>query len=160
MRAAGLHLTGHFGLEHYRAGSLIDSRSVRNTIVNDGLAAVAGLIIQTGSTSPFTYLAIGTSTTAVSSTDTALYGELTTGGGQRSLATLSRVTTDVTNDTAQLVHTFTFTTTGTYPITEAGVFNVVTTSSGSGAMLCRQIFTAINVVNTDTLEITYKLDVD
>ena len=151
-------LSGRFEFRHFRTGELLEAQSVGNLVVNTGLAGVAGLIIQTGSTSPFSYLAIGTSTAVVASTDTALYGELTTGGGQRALASLSRVTTDVTNDTAQLVKTFTFSTTGTYAITEAGVFDSAATSSAT--MLCRQIFTAINVVNTDTLEVTYKLDVD
>ena len=156
----GLKVAGAFHFEHYRNGALIDERSVRNLIVNDGFAAVAGLIIQTGSTSPFAYLAIGQSTQAAASTDTALYAEIsgTSGGGKRALATLSRVTTDVTNDTAQLAKTFTFTTTGTYAITEAGVFNAITTSSGT--MLCRQIFAAINVVILDVLNLTYKIDLD
>lgn len=153
-----LKLHGRFHFQHFRSGVMIDERSVRNLIVNTGAAGVAGLIIQTGSTSPFSYLAIGTSTMAAASTDTALLNELTTGGGERALATLSRVTTDVTNDTAQLVKTFTFSTTGTYAITEAGVYDSAATSSAT--LLCRQIFTAINVVNTDTLEITYKLDCD
>jgi hypothetical protein len=154
----GVKLHGRFHFQHYRSGTLIDDRIVKNLIVDAGAAAVAGLIIQTGSTSPFSYIAIGTSTTAVASSDTALYAEMTTAGGQRALATLSRITTDVTNDTAQLVKTFTFSTTGTYPIVEAGVFDSSATSSAT--MLCRQIFTAINVVDTDTLQVTYRLDID
>jgi hypothetical protein len=155
-----LKLSGEFHFEQFRSGVLLDERHVRNLIVNGGFAAVAGLIIQTGSTSPFSYLAIGQSTQAAASTDTSLYLEIsgTSGGGARSLATLSRVTTDTTNDTAQLAKTFLFTTTGTYAITEAGVFNTITTSSGT--MLCRQTFTAINVVALDVLNLTYKLDID
>lgn len=153
-----MKLSGQFRFEHFRAGMLLEDRSVRNLIVNTGFAGVSGLIIQTGSTSPFAYLAIGTGTQAAASTDVALQTELTTGGGARALATLSRVTTDVTNDTAQLVKTFTFTTTGTYAVSEAAVFNAVTTSSGT--MLCRQTFTPISVVSADTLQITYKLDLD
>ena len=156
--ADGLHVSGGFEFKHYRGGALLETRSVQNLVVDGGIAAVAGLIIQTGSTAPFAYVAIGTSTQAAASSDTALYSELTTGGGQRGSATLSRVTTDVTNDTAQLVKTFSFTTTSGYAVTEAGVFNAVTTSSGT--MLCRQIFAAINVINLDTLAVTYKLDCD
>lgn len=159
MRQDGIHLCGRFHFAHFRSGQLIEERTVKNLIVDSGAAGIAGLIIQTGSTSPFSYIAIGTSTMAAATTDTALYSELTTGGAARALATLSRITTDVTNDTAQLVKTFTFTTTGTYAITEAGVFNLAATS-GSATMLCRQTFTAINVVATETLEVTYRLDVD
>jgi len=152
-----MRIAGTFYFDHFRSGALLEQRTAPNLIVNTGYAAVAGLIIQTGSTSPFSYLAIGQSTQAAASTDIALYSEITTGGGERSLATLSRVTTDVTNDTPQLAKTFTFTTTGTFAITEAAVF----ASSSSGAtMLCRQIFAAINVVATDTLNLTYKLDLD
>ena len=153
-----MKISGQFHFEHFRAGALLDDRVVRNLIVDDGYAGVAGLIIQTGSTAPFVYIAIGTSTQSAASTDTALYSELTTAGGQRALASASRITTDITNDTAQLVKTFTFLTSANYAISEAAVFNTVTTSSGT--MLCRQTFTPINVVATDTLQITYKLDID
>jgi hypothetical protein len=64
------------------------------------------------------------------------------------------VTTDVTNDTAQLVYTFTVT--GTAAVTESGVFN----AASSGVLLARQVFSAINVVNGDSLQITWKFDVD
>lgn len=154
----GLRIHGTFDFRRFRFGVLMEERTVPNLIVDSGYAAVAGLIIQTGSTAPMAYLAIGTSTAAAASSDTTLYAECTTGGGQRALATLSRVTSDVANDTARLVKTFSFTTTSGYNISEAGVFNAVTTSSGT--MLCRQIFVPISVINADTLEITYNLDID
>lgn len=154
----GVKVSGCFHFEHFRSGVLLEEREARNLIVDTGFAALAGLVIQTGSTAPMSYIAIGTGTASAASSDVALQTELTTAGGQRSLATLSRVTTDVTNDTARLVKTFTFTTTGTYAISEAAVFNSVTTSSGT--MLCRQTFTPISVVGTDTLQVTYNLDFD
>ena len=150
----GVRLEGKFKLRHFRSAVLIDDREVKNTIVDVGKAGVAGLIIQTGSTSPFSYIALGTGTNATSTADTALQTEISTGGGERALATLSRVTTTVTNDTAQLVHTFTFT--GSYAVTEAGVFN----SSSSGAtMLSRKTFTPVSVVAADTLAVTYQIGV-
>lgn len=158
MRGRGrIGLSGQFGVKHYRGGQLIETRTIKNLIVDSGIAACSGLIIQTGSTSPFAYIGIGTGTTAVTSTDIALETEMTTAGGERGLAALSRVTTDVTNDTAQLVKTFVFTTTGSYGISEYAVFN--STSSGA-TMLCRQTDTPITVVNTDSLQVTYKLDLD
>ena len=152
-----MKLTGHFRFEHFRAGAKLAERDVHNLIVNGGFAEVASFIIF-GSTAPFTYIGIGTDTQSAATTDISLYAELTTGGAARALATASRITTDVTDDTAQLVKTFTFTTSSAYDISEAAVFNTVTTSSGT--MLCRQTFTPITVVSADTLQITYRLDID
>lgn len=152
----GIRVHGGFHFQHFRAGTLVDEREVKNLITNTGIAGIAGLIIQSGSTAPFSYIAIGTSTATASSTQTTLTSEISTGGGERGAGTLSRVTTDITNDTAQILKTFTFTTTGSFAITEAGVFN----ASASGTMLCRQVFTAITVTTNDTLDVTYKIDVD
>lgn len=152
----GVRVQGGFHFQHYRAGVMIDERDGKNLITNTGIAGIAGLIVQSGSTAPFTYIAIGTSTATASSTETALVSEISTGGGERGAGTPSRVTTDITNDTAQILKTFTFTTTGTFAITEAGVFN----AAASGTMLCRQVFTAITVTTNDTLDVTYKIDVD
>ena len=71
-------------------------------------------------------------------------------GLARAAATVTRVTTTVTNDTLQLVKTWTAT--GAKAITEVGAFN----SASTGIMLGRQVFSAINTANTDTLTITYK----
>lgn len=117
------------------------------TVTNAGLAEVANLTI--GSGTAFTYLAIGTGTTGADVTDTALETET-----QREVATTSRVTTDVTNDTAQWVRTFSFT--GTVAVTEYGVFN----AASSGVLLARTVDSAINVNDGDSLEVTYKVDYD
>jgi hypothetical protein len=124
-----------------------------NLIVNAGLPEAARLI--GGITAdPFTFLAIGIGTTAAAASDTALQSEITTGGGERAAATVSLVTTDVTNDTLQLTKTFTFT--GTFAVTEVGIFN----DAAVGEMLGRRVFTAVNVVPTNTLAMTYKVDLD
>lgn len=124
-----------------------------NLITNAGKALVAGLM--TGDvTNFFDYIAVGTGTTAAAATDTALETESATAGLTRAASTNSRVTTDVTNDTAQFLKSFTVT--GTVAVTESGVFD----ASSTGNMLCRQVFSAINVVNGDTLQITWKVDVD
>ena len=114
-------------------------------ITNVGKAQVAGLINGVVTT-PFQYIAIGTVSTAEAATDTALGGEVA-----RGLATCSRVTTNVSNDTAQLVYTFSFT--ASYAITESGVFD----ASAGGNMLSRKTFSAINVVSGDSLQITWKI---
>jgi len=143
---------GVFHFVHRRAdGTLVEERDVPNLIVSAGLAALAGLSIATGHTNAFDYIAIGTGVTAPVAGNTTLGTEITTGGGARALATLSRVTTTVTNDTARLVKTFTFT--SSFAVTEAGVLD----SAAVGTLLCRQTFTAINVVSTETLEVTYSI---
>ena len=122
-----------------------------NTITNVGFAVIAGLAGNTGAQTAFTYLAVGTSSTAPSASQTALGGEITTNGLGRAAATVSRVTTTQTNDTLQLYKLFTVT--GTSTVEEAGVFNDATT----GTMLGRALTSSKTVVNGDTLAITYKV---
>ena len=131
-----------------------DSGWRENTITNSGKAEVAGLICADVGGTAFDYIAIGTGTTPESATDTALENEThRIGGGD---VTGSLTTTTVTNDTVQLVGTFSGYT-GTESITESGVFN----ASSGGTMLCRQTFSAINVDwdAGDSLQITWKIQV-
>jgi hypothetical protein len=123
----------------------------RNKIVNAGLALAAGLLNGSGSPTTPTYIAVGTGVVAVSATDTALGTETATSGLSRAVGTVSLVTTTVTNDTAQWLKSFSVS--GTVSVTESGVFN----AASVGTMLCRQTFTAIGVVNGDTLQITWKV---
>lgn len=135
-------------------GRWVQEMELSNLITNAGAAGVASRINGAGSEAAFTYIAVGTGTNAASASDTTLQTELAASGLSRAAATASRVTTDVTNDTAQLV--LTYTVTGTAAVTESGVFN----ASSSGVLLCRQTFSAINVVNGDSLQVTWKIDVD
>lgn len=132
-------------------GSWQTSLNLRNLITNAGLAGVASRINGAGSEAAFTYIALGTGTTAANANDIALETEITTGGGERANATASRVTDTVTNDTAQLQHTFTFT--SSFAITESGVLN----AAAAGVLLCRQVFSAVNVVSGDQLQVTWKI---
>lgn len=125
--------------------------TIANLITNAGLAGVASRINGAGSESAFTYIAIGTGSTAASVSDTTLATEITTGGGQRANASASRVTTAVTNDTARLTNTFNFS--STFAVVESGVLN----ASSSGVLLCRQVFSAINVANGDSLSVTWDI---
>lgn len=149
MREA-MRLSGVFYFELRRGGELIDVREVRNLITTVGKAGAAGLLNGVV-TDFFDYIAIGTGSTAANAADTTLQTEITTNGGQRALGTLTRVTVTTTNDTAQFVVTFTFT--GSFAVTEAGVLS----ASSGGTLLCRQVFSAINVVSGDTLTVTYKV---
>lgn len=127
------------------------AKTARNKIVNAGLALKAGLNNGSGSPTTPTYIAVGTGTTAVSASDTALVTETASSGLTRAAATVSLVTTSATNDTSQWLKSFSVT--GTVAVTESGVFN----ASSTGTMLCRQTFSAVNVVNGDTLQITWKI---
>lgn len=145
-------IDGAVEILHLRKGEVVDRRDFHNLVVSAGKAEVAGLMngVTTG---PFTYIAIGTGVAAAAAADTALGAEITTGGGARASATCTRVTTTVTNDTAQLVLTFNLT--ATFAVTESGCFDAAT----AGVLLCRQVFSALNVVSGDSLQITWKIAV-
>jgi hypothetical protein len=149
-------LKGWVKIDHFdKFGNLIETVETPNALTNTGFAEVAGLIgtdVTSGRTA-FDYIAVGTGTTAATATDTALETEVTDSGLARAAGTGTRVTTTVTNDTFQLLKSFSVT--GTVAVTESGVLN----ASSSGVMLCHQTFSAINVVNGDTLQITWKIAV-
>lgn len=138
-------------------GRWSDHKDTRNLITNAGKAAVASRINGAGAEALFDKIGWGTGATAANATDTTLQTEVTTSGGAASgvhvvsSATASRVTTTVTNDTAQNVGTVTAA--GTIAITESGQFN----ASTNGVLLCRQVFTAINVVSGDSIQFTWKV---
>ncbi len=117
---------------------------------NVGFAAVAGLVGDTGSIDPFTYLAVGTGSTAAAPAQTTLVAEVTDTGLARASATVSRVTTTVTNDTLQLLHEWTAT--GVKILREIGAFN----AASAGGMLARKVFDAITTSDTMVVKLTYK----
>jgi len=131
-------------------GRWVDCLAIPNTITNKGHAIANGKMSNQGGYGTSTYLAIGTGTQGTPSTANALATEITTGGGGRANATASQITTSVSNDTTQLVYTWTFS--SSFAITEEGVFD----ASSSGNMPCYQSFSAINVVGTDQLTVTHK----
>ena len=131
-------------------GILIDTREGQNLVTSAGKAAIAGLVGNTGAVTAFGWLAVGTGVTAAAIGDTALQSEIATNGLARAAATVSRVTTTVTNDTLQL--TYTWTATGASAVTELGALN----AASAGVLLGHQIFSAINTSNGFGLTLTYK----
>lgn len=117
---------------------------------NAGAAIVTNRIIQAG-TAPKN-IGWGIGTTAAVVTDTALVTESapTTAGG-RTVGTESRTTITNTNDNYQVVGTVTAG--STLAITEAGLFDAVT----AGNLLIRGVFSAINVVSSDSIAFTFGL---
>lgn len=149
-----LNKVAAYGIQNFLTGRWVTELTRSNLITTAGKGGVASRINGSGGEAAFTYIAIGIGTTAANVADTTLESEITTNGGQRAAATASRVTTDTNNDTARLVLTFTFT--GSFAVTEAGALN----AGAAGVLLNRQVFTAVNVVSGDTLQITINIDVD
>lgn len=122
------------------------------TVVNDGLEYQARYTNQSTAGS-WSCIAIGSGSTAESTSQTALVTEITTNGGARNGSPATTVGYEASYKSTW-VKTFTFT--GNLTVRECGIFNS-TTVSGS-KMLMRHVFSADkNVVDTDTLQITMKL---
>jgi hypothetical protein len=127
------------------------SKNVSNLITNAGRGLISGLINGSGSPAAATFIAVGTGATAASTADTALQTEIATSGLSRAAGTVSLITGSITNDTAQVTKSFSVT--GSVAVTEAGLLN----AASVGTLLCRQVFSAINVANGDTLQVTWKI---
>jgi hypothetical protein len=120
---------------------------VHNTITTKGLEIAVDQIGGT-ETTPVTAIAIGIGTPS----STALGSEIASGGGSRGAATVTNITVSTTNDTEQWQKTFTFS--GSFAITEEGLFD---NNTSGGNMFASQSFSAINVVSGDTLQVTHKV---
>lgn len=131
---------------------LLDTGFNDNTITNASFAVFSGLAGATGSQTAFTYLALGTDATASAASQTALIAEITDTGLARAAATVSRVTTTQTNDTLQLVYTWTAS--GSKTIAEVGVFNAASTGVMAGRIV---LSPTVALVNTNTFVVTYKI---
>jgi len=149
-------MKGWIKIDHFdKAGSLIESVETPNTVVNAGFTEVAGLFCSdvAASYTAFDYIGVGTGVAAATYTDTALSTEITDSGLARAAGTGTLYTENVANDTAQFVHQYSVT--DTQAVTESAVFN----AAAAGTMLCRQTFSAINVADGDTLQITWRVTV-
>jgi hypothetical protein len=131
-------------------GNIKDSWTVDNIVTNAGKAQLA-LLTGDASAVPFTFLAVGTSATAVAATDTTLTAEIVDSGLARSAGTVSRITTTVANDTFQI--TKTWTATGSKTVEEVGVFN----AASAGTMLSHALTTSKAVTSGETITATYQL---
>jgi len=146
-------LKGKVKIRIYKAktGEIIEEE-FENLVVNAGKAEVAKLIGSGLGGTAFSYIAIGTGTTAEAATDTALEAEL-----KRKAATVSSVTTNVTDDTAQFEASFSSDDglSGSSDVTEYGLFNDAT----AGTMLSRVVQSAKNLDwdAGDTLSVTWQI---
>lgn len=137
-------------------GNLKEYRPFRDNQIQDlGLEEAATLFLTdtTAGATAFDYLATGTGT-GQGVTDTTLAAEIADSGLARAAGTGTLTTTNTTNDTAQLVVTWSVT--GTKAVTEAGMLNAAST----GVMAAYQNFSALNLVNGDSLQVTWKIIFD
>lgn len=119
-------------------------------ITNAGQAIVTNRMIGSGTEPKFVMWGTGAGTAAV--TDTTLFTETT--DEARTTGTSSRVTTTVTNDTYQVVGTITVATSGK-TITNVGLFDVVTASSGN--LYFKSDFTGLALLVGDSITFTIKV---
>ena len=117
---------------------------VPNLVVDTGKAFVASRMKDDTATA-MSHMAIGTSTTAASSSDTTLGSE-----ADRQALT----STTVTDNDITYVATF-GAGDGTGAITEAGIFN----AASSGTLLCRTVFSVVNKGASDSMTITWTVTV-
>jgi len=120
-----------------------------NTITTKGKAITAEQLGGT-TTAPVTAIAIGIGTGGT----TTLNSEIVTAGGQRGAATVTNTTTTTTGDTEQWVKTFSFT--GSFAVTEEGLLD---NNTSGGNLMAYQTFSAVTIVDTDTLQIIHKVKV-
>lgn len=148
-------LEGYYEIEQRdKNGVLKAFERIFNTITSAGKAGVA--LVMQGSHSPanvYKFLAIGSGSTAAGVGDTALGTEITSPSLKRIAATATRVTTNVTNDSSRLVHTYS--STATQAVNEVGVFNSATVSGST--LLSRKTITTKNLVSGDTLQVTHTI---
>ena len=132
----------------------IEEEEFENLITNVGKAEVAKLIGSGLGGTSFAYIAIGTGTTAAAATDTTMEAEV-----KRKAATVTNVTTTISNDTAQFEATFSSADglSGTVDITEYGLFNDPT----AGALLSHVVQAAksLDWDAGDSLTVTWKIQV-
>ena len=149
------YLRKHFGIKFPKlfalTGYMTRKACYANLLTTSGKGLISGRINGVGSPAAPTYMAIGTGTNAAAAGDTALQTESTGNGYDRMSATASTVTTDVTNDTNQLVGSWTVT--SSKAVTEMGILN----AASVGTLLVRNVFSAYTLQNGDTFQITHKL---
>ena len=134
-----------------RNGKTIVDKTTHNLTPNTGLAGFIKRMGGDGSTAGFTYLALGIGTTAAAATDTALESEITDSGLERAAATVTYEDTTTTDDTLQLVKSWTAT--GSKSVTEIGILN----AASVGILGGRVVKTAVPLESGDIYQVTYKV---
>ena len=127
------------------AGNVTQEVTVPNLVVNTGLAYIASRMKDT-TLSAMSHMGVGSGTTNPAAGNTALETAL----GAR----VALTSTTVTANAIEYVATF-GAGSGTGAVTEAGIFNALT----SGTMLCRTEFDVINKGAADSMTITWTVTI-
>jgi hypothetical protein len=144
-----MHIVGR-----HSNGRIFADRWIHNLRTTGG-ADWQALAMASTSTPPATvnYIALSNNSTppaagdcAAGSSTCTLTGEIATNGLNRHQGTFAH-----TNSTATWTLAWTWTATGTQSVQEAGMFN----ASSSGTMVFEASFSQVNLVNTDTLTVTW-----
>jgi hypothetical protein len=98
---------------------------------------------------PMAYIAVGTGDTAPTVDDTTLETET-----YRQAATISFITTDVTDDTLNMMTIFDIT--ADVSLTEAGIFN----AASAGEMFARHTFSALDLLEGWQVKVIWQFDFD
>lgn len=152
-----IHLRGCIEMQLHNAlnGKPVGDRMRMNTVVTAGrrwvLEKIGSFSNQTNSINA---IAVGTSTTAPATSDTALGSEITASVGRKTIGTFT--TTNLTSNPPSWRAEVSFATdeaTGT--LGEAGLFN--TSSATAGTMLSHVTFSTISKSTSNTLSISYTI---
>jgi len=136
---------GYVWIEHIRDGKVIDRRKGPNVVVNSGSAFIVDCWQGLETITDMKYIGSGTGTTAAHVNDGLLETEVE--------SRVNGVVTEYAFDTVQIQGTISYT--GAHAITEAGLFDVITTDVET--MFSRQVFSAINVSNGDGIQLTWRI---
>tara|TARA_B100000519_G_C14209446_1_gene421909 strand:- start:456 stop:899 length:444 start_codon:yes stop_codon:yes gene_type:complete len=125
-------------------GVTVDTREVKNLVVDDGLEFIASRMKDATST-VMSHMAIGTGSSAAAAGDTALGTEA---------ARQALTSTTVTANAVAYVASFAAGT-GTGAITEAGILN----AASGGTLMCRTVFSVVNKGASDSMTITWTVTI-
>lgn len=141
---------GYIKLELFDSNGLLkERRHIRNTITEVGDAHVADQLSSSPGEAAMSHMAIGTSSTAAATGNTALVSEI----DRNALTSRTQGAGAADNDVIYVGDWAAAD--GTGAITEAGIFN----SSSGGSLLARQVFSVINKGASDTLKITWTVSI-
>jgi hypothetical protein len=142
-----IKITGDVKIDIIGADGVVkDSREIKNLVVTSGKTFIASRIVGV-SANVMGWMELGTGTTAAAVGDTTLQTAIS---GSRVALTSGTSSTNVVTYVASFPAG-----TGTGAVTEAGTFN----ASSAGTMLCRTVFSVVNKGASDTMSITWTINV-
>jgi len=126
-------------------GKLKEKKEIKNTVVDVGLSFIISRMLG-ASKAVMGYMALGSGSIAVASSDTTLGSQV---GSREALDSSSETSTGVITFTS----TFEAGDATSSALTEAGIFN----ATSGGDLLCRTVFGSVAKASTDTLAVTWSI---